>query len=168
MKNVEIRVTTKDDLENVKKLWNNGDVMKFVGFPEGLGVNLNQLERWLDGVNADPYQTHFSIYHDEIGYCGESHYAVDIENKISSLDIKLFNEARGKGIARYAFEYAIEKAFETGKCERVYVDPSTENKKAWELYEKIGFKSVPRPSFLEPGEVFLELRKADYFRSIQR
>lgn len=33
---ISIRETTSRDLKDVQKLWADGDVMKFVGFPEGL------------------------------------------------------------------------------------------------------------------------------------
>ena len=31
-----IKETTIEDLDNVQKLWADGDVMRFVGFPDGL------------------------------------------------------------------------------------------------------------------------------------
>ena len=33
---IEIRETTEKDLKNVQRLWADGDVMRFVGFPDGL------------------------------------------------------------------------------------------------------------------------------------
>ena len=36
MKIIEIRETTTKDLHDVQRLWADGDVMKFVGFPNGL------------------------------------------------------------------------------------------------------------------------------------
>jgi hypothetical protein len=31
-----IKSVDKDDLENIKKLWNNDKILKWVGFPDGL------------------------------------------------------------------------------------------------------------------------------------
>ena len=42
---ITIQETTRDDLLNVQALWADGDVMKFVGFPEGLHETLENLER---------------------------------------------------------------------------------------------------------------------------
>lgn len=157
MENIKMNRTSENDLANVAALWNDGDVMKFVGFPNGLGVSAESLNSWLISIAKDNLTEHYSIYHDELGYCGESFYSVDKEHELGMLDIKLFSKARGKGIARYAFEYAIDKAFKTGKCTRVYVDPNRENKSAWALYKKLGFSETSRPEFLEPSDVYLEL-----------
>ncbi|NLC94884.1 MAG: hypothetical protein GX676_04250 [Bacilli bacterium] len=35
---IMIKETTEEDLDNIMTLWNNGEVMKYVGFPEGLGI----------------------------------------------------------------------------------------------------------------------------------
>lgn len=157
MENIKMEKSSEKDLANIAELWNDGDVMKFVGFPSGLGVTVESLKKWLSGVDNGAFTEHYSIYHDEIGFCGESYYSVDRETKLGMLDIKLFSKARGIGIARYAFEYAIEKAFKTGVCTRVYVDPSRENRPAWELYKKLGFYETERPVYLEPSDVYLEL-----------
>ena len=33
---IEVRETTIQDIKNTQKLWADGDVMRFVGFPDGL------------------------------------------------------------------------------------------------------------------------------------
>lgn len=162
MQNIAIVKTSEKDLLNILELWNDGDVMKFVGFPNGLGVTIEGLNRWLINIDNTELTEHYSIYHDEFGYCGESFYSVDKEHELGMLDIKLFSKARGKGIARYAFEYAIDRAFGTGKCTRVYVDPNRDNEPAWALYRKIGFVETIRPEFLEPSDVYLELTEDEF------
>lgn len=52
--------------------------------------------------------------------------------------------------------------FVTENCSRVYVDPDRVNVKAWALYEKIGFKEVKIPKFLEPSDFYLELSKENF------
>ena len=46
---IEIRETTKRDLALVKILWADGDVMRFVGFPEGLHQTDEYMMHWLNG-----------------------------------------------------------------------------------------------------------------------
>ena len=107
---IEIKETTTEDLKNVQRLWADGDVMRFVGFPDGLHETYEALEVWLDGLNAErPTSNHFSIYEDG-KYCGETGYGVDREFGSAWLDIKLLDFARGRGIATQALSYAIEKA----------------------------------------------------------
>lgn len=146
MDEITIIETTIDDLDNVVKLWNDGEVMSYVGFPKGLGVTKEQLlNKWINNINVSPKRKHYSIYHELLGYCGESYYSVE-ENGRAALDIKLLPKARGKGIAKKGLEYAIKNAFEIGKANMVYVDPNKDNVKAIALYKKIGFIEYPHPN----------------------
>ncbi|XMB73038.1 GNAT family N-acetyltransferase [Mycoplasmatota bacterium WC30] len=161
-KNLTIIETTEKDLDNVVSLWNNGDVMHFVGYPNGLGVTVESLrEKWLPGINKNNKRRHYSIYHNELGYCGESYYNIENNGK-AALDIKLLPKARGKGIAYEGLKYAITKAFELGHAEKVYVDPHKDNVKATALYMKLGFKEYTHPN-QEYAEkhYYLELSKSD-------
>ena len=158
---ITIKETTKNDLSNVQKLWADGDVMKFVGFPEGLHETDDAMSRWLGRIAAArPSTNHFSVYDDDV-YCGEAFYQIDIKHGNSAaLDIKLFRFARGKGIAATALSYAIDEAFKNG-AERVWVDPNPENAKAIALYERLGFQRKPMPEYLTCGEeiasIYMEL-----------
>lgn len=156
-----IKETTEDDLDNIILLWNNGEVMQFVGFPAGLGVTKEKMESWLEWVITKPQRCHYSIYENELGYCGEAFYNVD-DNGAAALDIKLLSNSRGKGIGHKALVFAIDCAFNDGKAKLVYVDPHPQNKKAWQLYEKLGFISKLRPDFLGEGETYLEITKSQW------
>ncbi len=158
-----IKETTGEDLDNVTALWNNGEVMSFVGFPEGLGIDRSEMDRWLEWVINKPARCHYSIYQDELGYCGEAFYNVD-EHGLAALDIKLLPRARGKGIAREALSFAIEQAFELGQAKSVYVEPHVDNEKAWRLYERLGFLSRPRPKHLEAGDTYLEISRDRWYK----
>ncbi len=158
---VEIRPTGEEDLENVQRLWASPEVMRFVGFPEGLHESMEHLRNeWLPWVQEPPLRRHYSVYAQGIGYCGESFYAVD-ETGLACMDIKLLPCARGKGIAYAAFSYALEQAFRVGKAERAYVDPHPENRKALALYASLGFLPEKRPAHLEPWDsTYFELSRA--------
>ena len=156
-----IKETTQRELTNVKQLWADGDVMKFVGFPDGLHETNEGMSDWFDWIlSARPKTNHFSIFDNDI-YCGETFYDIDIEhNNSASLDIKLFRFARGKGIATKALSFAIEEAFKNG-AEKVWVDPNPQNIKAIALYERWGFVSKQMPDYLveENGvtSIYMEL-----------
>ena len=43
---IEILETCEKDLGDVQRLWADGDVMRYVGFPEGLRQSNEEMGRW--------------------------------------------------------------------------------------------------------------------------
>ena len=160
---LEIKETTIEDIKCVQQLWADGDVMNFVGFPDGLHVTDEGMQNWLRWIESNrPALNHYSIYEDG-EYCGESFYEIDAEHKCAALDIKLFGFARGRGIATAGLSYAIKEAFRNG-AEIVWVDPNPENAKALALYKRMGFQQKEFPEYLiskaeEQNSIYMELRK---------
>ena len=158
---ITVRETTANDLAHVKQLWADGDVMKFVGFPEGLHETDERMQKWFSRIlSSKPTTNHYSIFDHDV-YCGETFFAIDVKHGNSaSLDIKLFPFARGKGIASAALTYAIEEAFKNG-AKKVWVDPNPNNVKAIALYERLGFERKPMPEYLIEDEgvtsIYMEL-----------
>ena len=160
---IEIKETTPDDLENVRRLWADGDVMRFVGFPEGLHETEEEMRDWFRWIETGrPRLNHYSVFFDG-NYCGESFYEIDPEHACAAMDVKLFGFARGRGIASAALSYAIREAFAHG-AEKAWVDPNPENAKAIALYKRLGFREKDFPKHLisggeAPGSVYMELCK---------
>ena len=159
---VEIKETTQADIKDVQRLWADGDVMRFVGFPDGLRETDEAMRDWFQWiVSMRPAANHFSIFEDGV-YCGEAYYEIDQEHGGgAALDIKLFGFARGRGIATKALSRAMEAAFENG-ANRAWVDPDPQNAKAIALYERLGFKRKDMPEYLisageDPASVYMEL-----------
>jgi len=69
---IKIRETQINDMKNVQSLWLDGDVMRYVGFPEGLRESDDQMMNWLTEIEKSrPAVNHYSIYNGE-KYCGET------------------------------------------------------------------------------------------------
>lgn len=72
-------------------------------------------------------------------------------------------EARGQGLGRRLFEMRIDEARRMG-CRAVYADTAKGNRPMLEIYERFGFRYVPRypenanPPEYEPYLVYLEYR----------
>ena len=160
---LEIKETTPEDLKSVQQLWADGDVMRFVGFPDGLRQTDEDMRRWYRWIEGGrPRVDHYSIFEDGV-YCGESFYEIDPEHRSAALDIKLFAFARGRGIAAAGLRHAIEAAFRNG-AGVVWVDPNPENRKAIALYERLGFHRKDFPVYLRSGDepprsIYMELRR---------
>ena len=133
---IEIKETTINDIDNIQRLWANGDVMRFVGFPDGLHKTSEETHDWFRQLESNrSVMNHYSIFEDG-KYCGESFYKIDVEYKSTALDTKLFDFARGRGIAMSGLSYAIKEAFSSG-AKAVWVNPNPENIKAIILYERL-------------------------------
>ncbi|MBO4392298.1 MAG: GNAT family N-acetyltransferase [Clostridia bacterium] len=163
---LSINETTADDLENIRQLWADGEVMRFVGFPDGLHKNSEEMKSWYKWIESSrPLINHYSVFENGI-YCGEAFYEIDENHGNSAaLDIKLHTFARGRGIAAKALSFAIKEAFKHG-AKRVWVDPNPDNKKAIALYEKLGFRAKAMPGYLcengdVPSSVYMEICKED-------
>ncbi len=156
---ITLKPTQQEDLKHVQSLWNDGEVMQYVGFKNGIGITMDKLKTWLTHIQSNKHTEHFCIHHDQLGFLGETFYALDLKHDIASLDIKLFKKGRGKGVAYYALSHSINTVFDQGLVSKVYVDPSLENLKALKFYDKLGFKAKERPTFLEPGDTYFELDK---------
>ncbi len=160
---IQIKQTTQNDLPDIQMLWADGDVMKFVGFPEGLNETDAAMLKWYQGISSKrPNANHYCIY-DDSRFCGETFYHIDKKNENkAALDIKLYAFARGKGIAFQALSHAIQHAFLNG-AETVWVDPVPENSKAIALYKRLGFVERPMPVYLLEKEgnnaIYMELEK---------
>jgi RimJ/RimL family protein N-acetyltransferase len=161
---INIKETEIIDLENVMKLWNDGEVMFYVGFPNGLNINTEGINKWYQQLKNNPDMKHYSIYDTELGYLGETFYYYDIKHDLASLDIKLFPFAQGKGVGTYALTFAINQLFINTKASRCYVDPHLDNSKAFKLYRKLGFMEASRPSFLEEWPTYLELTRENWLK----
>ena len=146
MNMINIKETEINDLDCLCDLWNNGEVMRWVGFPQGLGQSKEAMKAWFDAVSKNQYAQHFSIYN-ESHYCGETFYR--LKDQVASVDIKLLPQCQGKGIAQYALSYCMMHVFLNYPEVCIQVDPNITNQQAINLYTKLGFKPTDQFSTKE-------------------
>lgn len=159
---ITLRQTTEADLPDLLVLWNDGQVMRWVGFPDGLGYNLPMIQSWYSSLMANPDRHHFVISNEEIGFCGEAYYGVNRDTKRASLDIKLIPTAQGQGIATIAFKLLIDHIFFKDRdVDIVWTEPWPENLASQRLYERCGLTPRSRPDDLGEGPSYWELRRSE-------
>lgn len=159
---VVLRPTTKSDLADLIRLWNDGRVMKWVSFPNGLGYTDGQMKQWLEALQANPNRHHFMVIADEIGFCGEVYYEVDALHQRAGLDIKLIPDAQGRGIATEALTLLIAHVFHLeAQVQSVWTEPGNLNLTAKRLYKRCGLGPAIRPPDLPTGTSYWELRRPD-------
>ena len=160
---VKICPTEANDLPDLLRLWNDGRVMRWVGFPEGLQYDSEYVAEWLSVINSKPDRHHYVIRDAALEFCGELYYKIDYVHHMASLDIKLVPEAQGKGIATEALGALIDLVFRTEHgVESVWVEPWPENKAAQRLYSRCGLSQRSRPAHLGEGPSYWELRRTEW------
>ena len=157
---LQIKPTEAVDLQELMILWNDGRVMRWVEFPEGLGVDIDYMHDWLERIQKPPMRRHYTVRTLTGDFVGETFYWID-ETKLSAMDIKLTPEFQGQALARPVLRFALEKAFAAG-AERCYVEPLEGNAPAWRLYRSLGFQEAIRPAHLDQDGSFLVLEKTDF------
>ena len=72
-----IKETKERDLDNIKELWASKEVMKYVGFPNGLRKIDLEMKEWYKCIDGNrPLINHYSIFEDDT-YLGETFYNID-------------------------------------------------------------------------------------------
>ena len=157
---VTIRTTTHDDLANVMALWNDGRVMQWVGFPNGLNYDKVKISKWFDKLPREPNCQHFVVYVKSVGFCGGVYYAADLAHRRAGLDIKFVPEAQGQGLATDALKTLFRHVFETQKdVEVVWTEPAEVNDSARKLYARCGLRLEPPPSDMAQGQAYWALSR---------
>lgn len=159
-KNVIIKETEKCDLENIMSLWNNGEVMKWVNFPNGLNMTHKKINVWYDKLINNDNRHHFVVLTKDLTFCGEVYYGVNPIGKRAVLDIKFLPKFQGKGLATEALMLLIGLVFdEEIEVNAVWTEPNLGNNAAMNLYARCGLEPTIRPKDLDPHDSYYELTK---------
>jgi len=150
-KRLILRTPTRDDFEFLKSMWENGEVMKFVGFPNGLKQTDEKIYQWIENCQANEKLR--LVIEDKASHraIGETGYRFDIEypfvkgKKSVAPDIKLIPEFWGKGLATEALTALIDCIFKNTDAEIIQMAPNVKNKAALSLYKKLGFRKIGKP-----------------------
>jgi len=168
--NIWLKETNDDDLDNLLGLWNNPEVMKYVGLPNGICWDKNDIKKWYIQYKKEGKFIHYSIYTDELGYCGETGYSETeddvIKHKNFGLEIKLLPKTQGKGIAEWTLRKIIDMAIKSKKIDSVWTTPHRDNINAKKLYLKLGLKKKEFPEYLSEYNNgycdYMELKLCEY------
>ena len=159
MTTVRLRETAEHDLDDLVRLWNDGRVMRWVCYPDGLGITSREAVEWLAAIRRDSHCRHLVVLADG-DFCGEAYYSADGVHRRAELDIKLRPEAQGRGVATAALSTLIDLVFEAEPdVDAVWTEPWPENEKAQALYSRCGLEPRPRPADLPPGPSYWERRR---------
>jgi RimJ/RimL family protein N-acetyltransferase len=157
---IRIRPTRHEDLPFLQALWNDGTVMRFKGYPDGMSVTEACMERWWLTTPQSQYSNH-NISTLVAPHCllelldgtpiGELSYSLDA-HKRAHMDLKLSRAYWRQGYATEALKLAIRDLFACTSITKVIVEPAAANVAARHLYQRCGFRPVPSENHPDRSE----------------
>jgi len=160
---VIIKETESSDLKNLQNLWNNGEIMGAVGYPDGLDQTFAEMNNWFNSIQENEYLNHYVVLNKDKDFCGELFYRKNIKHNRAGLDIKFLPEARGQRLATEALQLFIDYIFENeDNIEAVWTEPAEENRPVRALYTRLGLEEKERPEDMQSCRSYWELAREDW------
>ncbi len=139
---VRLRPVAETDLDFLQALWNDGEVMRHVGFPDGLEMTADKMASWWDGCHRWS-ATHLIVENRQGEQVGESGWGFD--NLPGMLEIKLARPHWGRGYAIDALGALIDHVRNHTAIGQLFVTPHPDNLAAQRLYRRVGFRPALAP-----------------------
>ena len=151
---VRIRPTSKQDLSFLQSLWNDGAVMRFQGYPEGMQLTDACMEHWWNSTPQSlQTETSFSplvappcvIERLDGPLIGELTYSIDVHER-ALVNVKVARAYWRQGYASESLRLALREIFATTHATRALVEPAADNLAAQMLFHRCGFTPQPTPN----------------------
>jgi [ribosomal protein S5]-alanine N-acetyltransferase len=138
-----VRTAAKDDVDLYYALWTNPEVMKNVGFPQGLRINRTEIKEQLSIQGESEFDQLLVIELKDSGQAiGECKLAQPNELGIAEPDVKLLPAYWGQGYGSECWRALIAYQFKHTDCQAIQTTPNVENIAAIRLYEAVGARRV--------------------------
>ena len=138
--NLTIRNATSLDAPQLGRWWRDGKVMAHAGFPNGITITDEEIARDLETGTDDTGR--LLIIQEGSLPIGEMNYR-NIGGKTAEIGIKICDSSRqGKGYGPKAIRMLLDALFGDYGYEKIILDTNLNNKRAQQVYEKIGFRRI--------------------------
>lgn len=153
--------------------FNNGELMKHVGFNKGLNTSVSDLATKIAKEVEDKSENRsfrqFIVIENSTNIpIGElSFNDLDLRNKSCSIGIKICDlDKQRMGYGYDALSIFLNYLFETYGLHRIELDTLLENVRAQHLYEKVGFKRIglKRDCWIDPQNCYRSAVLMDILR----
>jgi len=152
-----IRPVRADDLAHLLCWWNDGEVMRHVGFPNGLGITMEELKASWKKWKDDPLGLMKIIcLKDGTGIGETCFHDYQPDNKQVEIGIKICrSDLWGQDLGTEALAAMTRYAFETLEVNRVLLNPSKTNARIIHVNEKCGYRIIGEKG----GGLLMELKR---------
>ena len=149
-----IRLATEADADFYHTLWTHPQVMKNVGFPQGLPITRKELRERLAQAPESEFNRLLVVEQRATGESiGECKLAWPDDEGIAEPDIKLLPEYWGQGYGREIWTALVAYQFEHTDCAAVQTTPNIHNPAAIRLYESVGARRIDEGVFRFPEKM---------------
>ena len=137
--NLTIRNAEAADAPQLAAWWNDGSVMAHAGFPNGLGITVDEIIASL-AKDTDEHRRH--IIEENGMPIGEMNYR-NQGNGTAEIGIKICNPAcQNRGLGKKLLKMFIGGLFDDLGFTEIILDTNLNNLRAQHVYESLGFEKV--------------------------
>lgn len=138
--NLTIRSAETDDTEQLALWWNDGKIMEHAGFPNGIGISVQEVKNNLQ-KDDDQTHRHLIIEIDNIAV-GEMNYR-NKGNLTAEIGIKICDFSKqNKGVGKILLSMLISYLFNDLGYQKIVLDTNLKNERAQYVYEQLGFTKL--------------------------
>lgn len=148
---IRVRKLNYSDIPIITRWWNDGILMKDMGFINGMGVTesslLSRFNKQLNDKDTILESRMYIITDIKTGKeIGELQYGeLDLKDKKCRIAIKISEISyQGKGLGEEALSLFIDYLVSEFGLNKIEIDTIHDNIRAYRLYKKLGFKEVER------------------------
>jgi 2-hydroxy-3-keto-5-methylthiopentenyl-1-phosphate phosphatase len=125
---------------SLQSLWENGEVMKNVGYPDGLGHSQSDYAKAWQRLISNRFAIYLALENKSGEFIGEAKIAFPALDGHCRHDLKLLPAYQGIGLGFEAWNIILNRSRVRWPNAIPLVTPSAENKRAIALYLKLGFR----------------------------
>lgn len=170
-----VRKAALTDVEFYLTLWNDPEVMKFVGFPNGLMTSKERIENQLKNHSDCEYDQTLVVVEKKSGKSiGECKLVYPDENMISFPDFKFLPEYWGKGYGKELINVICKYSFSKTRAKIIETTPNVKNYASQKLSINSGGKEISRGVYHFPEQkrsftedvhfITFQIRKEDWLK----
>ena len=146
-KRLLVRLANSDDVELVFKLWTHPDVMKFVGFPNGLRTSREEVLARIEACEQAPFECLLIVELKETAVSTPISTGISIgqclmhnpnDESVAITDVKLLPEFWGNKYGVEVKQGLVDYLFEHTDCVAVEGSPNVENSASIKMQEAVG------------------------------
>jgi RimJ/RimL family protein N-acetyltransferase len=136
--------------ESLQRLWEFGDVMTFVGYPNGLNWDHGRYQAFWKNEASREDVIRLAIENPHGDFMGEAMIPFPDSAGFCQPDVKMLPEYQSKGLGREAWEIMLDRISSRWPKNQILVTPSVENVRAISLYLSLGFEFDGQPMVWTP------------------